>query len=140
MEFLDKVEQSGKWPQQAWTTMFFLMPNPGFELGEGVRASRSLCGVSLGNTFQLPKEDLARSAVRVLRAPEASAVRRMCGGAAPDHHGILPGSEWSCLLLRIVLQDALSEVTKFFTPLKSRVFVDDITAHLKGNKTGKWRT
>ena len=22
-----------------------------------------------------------------LRAPEASAVRRMCGGAAPDHHG-----------------------------------------------------
>ena len=25
---------------------------------------------------------------------------------------ILPGSKWSCLLLRIVLQDALSEVTK----------------------------
>ena len=26
---------------------------------------------------------------------------------------ILPGSKWSCLLLRVVLQDALSEVTKF---------------------------
>ena len=31
-----------------------------------------------------------------------SAVLRMCGGAAPDHHGNL----------RIVLQYALSEVTK----------------------------
>ena len=25
-EFLEKVEQSGKWPQQACTTMFFLIP------------------------------------------------------------------------------------------------------------------
>ena len=27
MEFLVKVEQSGKWPQQACTTMFFLIQN-----------------------------------------------------------------------------------------------------------------
>ena len=26
MQFLEKVEQSGKWPQQACTTMFFLIP------------------------------------------------------------------------------------------------------------------
>ena len=26
MELLEKVEQSGKWPQQACTTIFFLMP------------------------------------------------------------------------------------------------------------------
>ena len=26
IEFLEKVEQSGKWPQQACTTMFFLIP------------------------------------------------------------------------------------------------------------------
>ena len=26
MKFLEKVEQSGKWPQQACTTMFFLIP------------------------------------------------------------------------------------------------------------------
>ena len=26
VEFLKKVEQSGKWPQQACTTMFFLIP------------------------------------------------------------------------------------------------------------------
>ena len=48
---------------------------------------------------------------------------------------ILPGSKWSCLLLRIVLQDALSEVTKtdsLLLPLKLRVFVVDLTALLKG--------
>ena len=26
VELLEKVEQSGKWPQQACTTMFFLIP------------------------------------------------------------------------------------------------------------------
>ena len=45
---------------------------------------------------------------------------------------ILPGSKWSCLLLRIVLQDALSEVTKIYPCLKLRVFVDDVTALVKG--------
>ena len=44
---------------------------------------------------------------------------------------ILPGSKWSCLLLRIVLRDASKEVTQS-TPLKLRVFEDDITALVKG--------
>ena len=44
----------------------------------------------------------------------------------------LPGSKWSCLLLRVVLQDALSEVTKIYRLLKLTVFVDDITALMKG--------
>ena len=47
---------------------------------------------------------------------------------------MLPGSKWSCLLLRIVLQDALREVTQIHLPLKLRVFVDDITAPLMGKK------
>ena len=51
---------------------------------------------------------------------------------------ILPGSKWSCLLLRNVVQNALSEVTKFYPPLKLRVFVGDITALLKG-KTKSWQ-
>ena len=54
----------------------------------GLRAGQSSCGVDLGDAFQLPKEDLA-SAMRVLSAPEASAVRTMCGGAAPDHDDYL---------------------------------------------------
>ena len=35
----------------------------------------------------------------------------------------LPGSEWSCLLLRVVLQDALSEFTKIYPVLELIVFV-----------------
>ena len=45
---------------------------------------------------------------------------------------ILPGSKWSCLLLCIMFQDALSEESKIYLPLKLRVFVDDITAPLIG--------
>ena len=45
---------------------------------------------------------------------------------------ILPELKWRCLLLRIVLQDALGEVKKIFPSLKLRVFVDDITALVKG--------
>ena len=47
---------------------------------------------------------------------------------------ILPGSKWSSLLLRIVLQDALSEVTINYSPSKLSVFVDDITALLMGKE------
>ena len=67
--------------------------------------------------------------MRVLRAPEASAVRRMYGGAAPDHHGHAPWVKVvCCLLFRIVLQDALSEIMKVLPPLRLKVSVDDITA------------
>ena len=47
---------------------------------------------------------------------------------------ILPGSKWSCLLLRIVLQDAQSEVLNIYPPLKLRVFVGDIAAWRGRNK------
>ena len=47
---------------------------------------------------------------------------------------ILPGSKWGCLLLRVVLQDALGGVMKIYPPLKLRVFVDDITALLMVKK------
>ena len=45
---------------------------------------------------------------------------------------ILPGSRWSCLLLRIELQDALSDVVKVYPPMEFKVFVDNITACLEG--------
>ena len=41
---------------------------------------------------------------------------------------ILSGSKLICLFLRIVFQDALSEVTQVYLPLKLRVFVDDSPA------------
>ena len=40
---------------------------------------------ALASTLQLHQKDLA-SVVRILRAPEASAVCRMCGGAAANRH------------------------------------------------------
>ena len=43
---------------------------------------------ALGDTLQLFREDLA-AAMRVLRAQEASAVRKMRSSAAPSHHGHL---------------------------------------------------
>ena len=45
---------------------------------------------------------------------------------------ILSGSKWSCWLLRIVLQDVLSEAMNIYPPLTLRGFVDDITALVKG--------
>ena len=66
---------------------------------------------ALGDAFHLPKGNIA-GAVWLVRAPEARTVRSTCGRAAHDHHGYLARSKWSCLLLRIVLQDASNEVTK----------------------------
>ena len=60
-----------------------------------------------------------RKILRVLRTPAQGAVRRMRGEAALDHHGHPLGS----LLLRIVMQDASSEVTKIYPPLKWRVLL-----------------
>ena len=56
--------------------------------GGGCRASQSPSGVGLGGALQFPKKGRA-GAVPLFRAPEASAVRRMRGGSAPDHHGYL---------------------------------------------------
>ena len=66
----------------------------------------------------------------------SSTTRVFSLSAAPDHHDHPPGSKWSRLLPRIVLQDALSEVRKVYPPLKLRVLVDDITAFLEGRKRG----
>ena len=59
----------------------------------------------------------------------AQAFERVWPSSCVGVRAILPGSESSCVLLRIVLQDALSEVMKV---LKLKVFVDDITAFLEG--------
>ena len=71
-----------------------------------------LVDLGFGDEFQLLKENIA-SVVRVCRAPEACAIRRMSGRAAQDHHGYLVKAEVELLALRIVLQDASNEVTKF---------------------------
>ena len=136
------MERSEKWPQQACTTMFFLIPKnvtserpialkptlirwweaedqkwqsgsrsialigtlPTGEMEElsgrakaedrGAVAlvldlAKAFERVSLPVVWAWATQDIA-GAVRLFRAPEASAVRRMRGGAAPDHHGHSP--------------------------------------------------
>ena len=90
--------------------------------GEGLRACQPPGGLGLGDAFQFPEEDLASAAGFFEHQFEGCAAEPLKTITA-----ILPGSKWSCLLLRIVLQDALSEVTNIYPPLKLRVFVDDIT-------------
>ena len=51
--------------------------------------------------------------------------RRMCGRSAADHH-----SRRFCLLLRIVMHDAMGEVPKVYSQLKLKVDVDDIKIHI----------
>ena len=71
----------------------------------------------MGNAFQIFQENIA-GALRVFRAPAACSVSSMRDGAAPDLQGQSPWIE----VERIVLQDALTEATKIFPPLKMRVF------------------
>ena len=80
--------------------------------------------------------DLAKAFERVSSFPRKT-LRVLCGYF--EHHrrvqfegcvaeplqtitAILPGSKWSCLLLRIVLQDALIDATNIYVPLKIEGF------------------
>ena len=93
--------------------------------------------MGLGDALEFPKADIA-SAMRVLRASDASAVRRMRGGAATDHHGHLARVQSGvarfyvlCCMMHCV------RLHKFYpAPLKLRVFVGGITALLIGKKQG----
>ena len=97
--------------------------------GEILRAGQSSSGVGVGNDFRLSQEDIAGVNFEHQRRVqfEACVVER--------HETIAPillGSKWSCLLPRIVLQDALGEVTKIYPSLNLRVFEDNITVLMKG--------
>ena len=99
---------------------------------KGLRACQPSCGLDLGDVLQLPKEDLA-GAVRLFRAPEACAVRKMCGGAAHDHHGSFARVQVELLASTHCFAGCVErEVTKIYPSLKLRGFVDDITALVKG--------
>ena len=84
------------------------------------------------DAFQFSLEDFA-CAERVFRA-RAERVHFEGCVAEPlqTRTAILPASKWSCLLLRVVLQDAQSEVTQIYPPLKLRVFVGDIMTSMNG--------
>ena len=49
---------------------------------------------------------------------------------------IIPGSKWSCLLLRVVIQDALSEVMMVCPPMRLKLLVEVTTLRV-GRHCGK---
>ena len=179
VEFLEKVEQSGKWPQQACTTMLFLIPedvtseSPIALMPTLIRWWDALRALEVAKWQQKYRDGrnggVQRTVWEVLteverlmgraRAEDQKAValvldlakvfervsllvvwawathfsfprkilRLLCGNFEHQRRvqfercvteplttitAILPGSKWSCLLLRIVLQAALSEVKK----------------------------
>ena len=76
-----------------------------------------------------------KKTLRVLRGYFDHQRRVQFGGCAVEPlrtiTTILSGGQSGvACFLRIVLQDALSEITKIYLPLKMKVFVDDITALL----------
>ena len=155
VEFFEKVEQSGRWPQQACTTMFFLIPKnvtsvrpmalmpTWIHLWEALRAPEvakwqqryrvdwDATDGRNGGAHQIAWEILMEMESFTGKAKEedqgasqlsgpgqhtSASQGRSCecfaviastsGGysskgvrqSATDHHGILPGSKWSCLL------------------------------------------
>ena len=87
--------------------------------------------MGLGNTFQSSQEDIAFS-MWLRRTPRRVQFERCVAEPLQTITAILPGSKWTCLLFRIVLQDALSEVTRIYKFRKLRVLVDDITTFMNG--------
>ena len=101
-------------------------------LGKSLRAGQSSSGVGVGDAFQFSLGDFA-CAVHVFRAAAERVHFEGCvAEPLQTRTAILPGSKWSCLLLRFVSQDAQSEVTLIFPPLKLRVFVGDIMTFMNG--------
>ena len=94
------------------------------DLAKAFERVQSPCRVCLSDALQLPKEDLA-GAWWVLRAPKRRVQFEGCAAEPLKTIG------------RVVLQDALSEVTKIYPLLKLRVFVDDITALFMVKKQGR---
>ena len=67
-----------------------------------MRRDKGKCDIFFGIEHRLRKEDMEDKFER-------------CAAELPRTiTAILPGSKWSCLLLRIVLQDVLSEVIKIY--------------------------
>ena len=193
VELLEKVEQSGKWPQQACTTMFFLIPQNvtserpialmltlirwceavralevakwqqryriGWDATDGRNggAQRTVWEILMEMErfkCRAGEEDFGEVALVLNLAKPFERVSLPMVGAWATHFSfprkvlrvlcgyfehqrrvqfegcvveplqtimaIFPGSKWKCLLLRIVLQDALSEFTKIHRHLKLR--------------------
>ena len=92
----------------------------GLGLDKGIRVGQYSCG--LGRRTSASEEDSA-GALCVIRAPEASAVRRMCIGAAPDHHGHLARVKVELLAFTCCVAGRVKRGYKNLPSAEVRVFV-----------------
>ena len=88
-------------------------------------------GLGLGDALQLPKEDIA-GAERFVRAPEASAVRRLRGGAGPDHLGHLARVQVELFAFTHCSAGCVERSHKHLPVFEAEGFCDDMTALVKG--------
>ena len=86
----------------------------------------------LGDTFQFFHERSCACFAVMLRTREGWRSKDVRQSHCEPSRPFYQDASGVVLPWRIVLQDALSEVTKIYPPLKLRVFVDDITALLTG--------
>ena len=80
----------------------------------GEEKGQSPCGVGLGDALQLHQNDIA-GVMQVLRNQERVQFEGCVAELFHTITAIMPGSNLSCFLLRLVLHDALSEITHNFT-------------------------
>ena len=128
VEFLEKLEQSGKWPQQACTTKNVTSERPIALMPTLIRWWEAMRAPEVARWQQKYRVDWdatdgrngggQRTVWEVLMEME-----KFDGRAKAEDQGAVA---------LVLDQDALSEVTHICPSLKLRVFVDDITALVKG--------
>ena len=92
------------------------------DLEKGIRASQLSCSLGLGDAFQLPPGSSCGCFAGISNTRVECSLKVVRQSHCKPFTAILPGFKWSCLLLRIVLQDALSEVTKKKTSVEVEGF------------------
>ena len=99
-------------------------------LGQCVWACPSSSCVGPGSAFQILQADFAR-AMWLFEHQRRVQFEGCVAEPLYTLTAVLLAPKWSCLLLRIVLQDALSEVMKVYPPMKPKACVDDISAFME---------
>ena len=114
VELLEKVEQSGKWPQQTCTTMFFLIRKnvtserpialmPTLIRGRNGGAQQTVWEILLEmERFDGKAKEEDQGALASVFDESSCGVGLCVAEPLQTIAAILPGSKWSCLLLRIV--------------------------------------
>ena len=104
----------------------------GLGFGESLRAGQSSSGVWAWTTHFSFQRKLLRVLCGHFEHQRRAQFEKCVAEPLQTITPFVFGSKWSCLVLCIVLQDALGEVTNFYPLLKLRMFVDDITVFKNG--------